>query len=245
MKSKWFCILPAFAGLACMATAQAHGVWVAQRTGEWALVLGENGADDAYKPGAVKKAIAVAADGSDSALAIRPQDRNVILEPAAGAQAVAVSFEDGYWSQDASGKWLPGPKSAVSGARHGSFYQMYTHTILAPGYKPGATALNAADFPLQIIPLSDPLSLKKGKPLRVQVLFQGAPLAGVQLASDYTGDTKVRTARTDKQGQVTFKIRNAGLNVIKVSHTVKRIDRTDADEDGYAATLAFTFPHED
>lgn len=245
MKNKWYAITLAFSGLICAATVQAHGVWVAQRTGEWALVLGENGVDDAYKPEAVKKVIALAADGSDSAITIRPRERNVILEPAANAKAVAVSFEDGYWSQDANGKWLSGPKSAVSGAMHGGFYRMYTHTILAPGYQPTATTLSATDFPLQIIPLSDPLALKKGKALRVQVLFRGEPLSGVQVADDYTGDTRLRTARTDKQGQVTFKIRNAGLNVIKVAHTVKRVDRTEADEDGYAATLAFTFPHGD
>ncbi|WP_343583560.1 DUF4198 domain-containing protein [Herbaspirillum sp.] len=245
MKNKWLPITLALAGILSAATAQAHGVWVAQRAGEWALVLGENGVDDAYKPEAVKKVIALSADGTESTIKIRPQERNVILEPAASAKAIAASFEDGYWSQDANGKWLPGPKTAVAGAKHGGFYQMYTQTILAPGYQPTSTTLSAADFPLQIIPLSDPLALKKGKSLRVQVLFQGKPLPGVPVATDYTGDTKVRTGKTDKQGQVAFNIRNAGLNVIKVSHTVKRIDRTDADEDGYAATLAFTFPHED
>nr|WP_198979845.1 DUF4198 domain-containing protein [Herbaspirillum sp. ASV7] len=245
MNSKCFSIALAFAGIVATATAHAHGVWVAQRTGEWALVLGENGVDDAYRPEAVKKLIALAADGTESAIRIRPQQRNVVVEPAAGAKAIAASFEDGYWSQDANGKWRSGPKSAVAGARHGGFYQMYTQTILAPGYKPTAATLSATDFPLQIIALDDPLALKKGKTLRVQVLFRGEPMAGVQLATDYTGDTKVRSAKTDRQGQVAFRIHNAGLNVIKVAHTVRRVDRTEADEDGYAATLAFTFPHED
>ena len=245
MSNKCIAIALAVAGMVSTATAQAHGVWVAQRTGEWALVLGENGVDDAYRPEAVKKVIALAADGAQSAIRIRQQQRNVVFEPAADAKVIAASFEDGYWSQDESGKWRSGPKSVVAGARHGGFYQMYTQTMLAPGYKPTVATLSAVDFPLQIIALDDPLRLKKGETLRVQVLFRGQPLAGVQVATDYTGDTKVCSDKTDRQGQVAFRIRNAGLNVIKVSHTVRRIDRTEADEDGYAATLAFTFPHED
>ena len=66
-----------------------------------------------------------------------------------------------------------------------------------------------------------------------------------QVISDYLNDSKGRKLKTDAQGYAEVTIRSSGLNVIKASHAVARKDRTEADEDGYAATLAFALPHSD
>ena len=244
MKNPWFIRTLLLTGsVLCLNSVQAHGVWIAQRTGEWALVLGGGASDDEYKASAVKKAIALSKDGTDIPVDIRAEARNAVLETSTDALALAVNFEDGYWSQNENGKWVAGPKNKVAGAKKGAYYQMYTHTLLKPGYQAQASNISHKDFPLQIIPQSDPLSQKPGDALRVQVLFQGKPLAGVQLAEDYANDTRNTSAKTDAQGYVTLKIRSAGVNVIKVSHAIERADRTEADKDSHAATLAFSYPH--
>lgn len=224
-------------------SAQAHGVWVAQRTGEWALVLGGGASDDEYKASAVKKAIALSKNNEDIPVDIRAEARNAVLETSPDAAALIVHFEDGYWSQNDKGKWVAGPKNKVAGATKGANYQMYTHTLLKPGFQAKAGVINQKDFPLQIIPQGDPLSKKPGDALRVQVLFQGKPLAGIRLAEDYANDTRNSSGKTDSKGYVTLRIRSAGVNVIKVSHAIDRTDRIEADKDSFTATLAFSYPH--
>jgi nickel transport protein len=218
--------------------AQAHGVWVAQRAGEWTLVLGDGPADDAYKADAVKSVQAVGPDGASLHLKLRPEARNVTIDNAASAAAVALSFEDGHWAQGADGKWVAGSKSAVPGARKAGFYMMYTTTLLAP--RPAA--YRPFGLPLEIVPLADPMHLGKGQPLRVQVLFDGKPLAGAKISPDYVNDPRAKPVIADAHGRAVVTLRSDGLNVIKVSHTRPRADRTEADEDGFAATLAFTLP---
>lgn len=58
-------------------------------------------------------------------------------------------------------------------------------------------------------------------------------------------DNADRSLKNDEQGYVTFQLRSAGLNVIKVTYNVPRKDRREADEDGFASTRAFSLPHKD
>lgn len=227
------------AGALSPLAAQAHGVWVAQRTGQWALVLGEGPVDDEYQVHSVKSVQGRAADGSAAPVALKPQARNVLLDASPGLASVALAFEDGYWSQGAEGKWVTGPRSQVPMAKKVGYYMMYTTTVLGP-----ATGGPAQPFglPLEIVPLADPLSLKRGQRLAVQVLFEGRALAGAMVRADYIGDTHGRPLKTDARGRVQVRLGSSGLNVIKASHARARTDRTEADEDGFSATLAFTLP---
>lgn len=218
--------------------AEAHGVWVAQRAGEWAVVLGDGPADDAYKADVVKSVQGRSASGAPLAVPVRAQARNVVLEPAADVAAVAVRFEDGYWSQSAEGPWVAGSRSKVPGATRAGYYEMYTHTVLAATDTPS----RPFGLPLEIVPLSDPMKLEKGQVLKVRVLFDGKPLAGAALLADYVNDSAGPSVKTDAHGVAAVRLRSAGLNVIKVSHSRPRTDRSEADEDGFAATLAFTLP---
>jgi uncharacterized GH25 family protein len=221
--------------------AQAHGVWVAQRTGEWAVVLGESSVDDAYKPEAVKSVAAQSGDGKSISITVRPQEQNAVLLPAPGAAAVGVSFVDGFWSEDAAGKWHAGSRLQVPQASKAGYYQMFSRTVLAASSQPG----KPFGLPLEIVPQEDPMSLKMGASLRVQVLFDGKPLSGATVVRDYLNDNADRSVKTDEQGYAAFQLRSAGLNVIKVTHNVPRKDRREADEDGFASTLAFSLPHKD
>ena len=220
---------------------QAHGVWVAQRAGEWALVLGESGADDEYRPDAVKQVIGHTQDGTAREVTVRARERNVALAVPKDVTTLGASFEDGFWSETPQGKWVSGPRSKVPDAKKVGYYMMFTRTVMASGEQ----RAKALGQPLEIVPQSDPMKLHKGAKLRVRVQFEGAPLAGASLISDYLNDSKGRKLKTDAQGYAEVTIRSSGLNVIKASHAVARKDRTEADEDGYAATLAFALPHSD
>ncbi|GKT19259.1 DUF4198 domain-containing protein [Acidovorax sp. SUPP2522] len=219
--------------------AQAHGVWVAQRTGQWALVLGEGPVDDEYQAQAVKSVQGRAADGSSLTVALKPQSRNVLVDASPDVAAVALAFEDGYWSRGTDGKWVSGPRSQVPAAKKSGYYMMYTTTVLRPIAGGPAQPFG---LPLEIVPLADPLSVKRGERLAVQVLFEGRPLVGAMVRADYIGDTHGKVLKTDANGRVQVRLGSSGLNVIKANHTRERTDRTEADEDGFSATLAFTLP---
>ena len=220
---------------------QAHGVWVAQRAGEWAVVLGEAGTDDAYKVEAVKRVAAHGASGAPLAVSLSHRERTVVVEPDPASTSLAVSFEDGFWSQTADGKWHSGSRLAVPQARKSGYYQMFNRTVIARGSVPR----HALGLPLEIVPQADPLSKKRGDRLRVQVLFNGLPLANSRVWPDYLNGEPRDAVRTDQKGFADIRLRSAGLNVVKVSHAVARADKDEADEDSYASTLAFSLAHEE
>lgn len=219
--------------------AQAHAVWVAQRAGEWALVLGEGPADDSYKPAAVKRVQARGKNGKPIET-VKPlaRERNIVLDGAASSAAVAVTFEDGYWSQQANGAWVAAPKSKTPGARKAGYYLMYTTTLLASL----PSMHEPFGHPLEIVPLTDPMTLKKGETLAVRVLFEGQPLSGAHVTADYVNDNHAPPALTDASGEARIVLHSSGLNVLKTSHSRARADRSEADEDGWSATLAFQLP---
>lgn len=219
--------------------AQAHSVWVAQRAGEWAVVLGEGALDDAYRPAAVLQVLAQAGDGSEAGVIPQPRERNLVLQPAPNAATLGVRFEDGFWSQKADGQWVEGSRLQVPDARKVGYYQMFSRTVIAPSSAPA----KPLGLPLEIVPQTDPMALKPGGQLRIQVLLHGKPLAGAKVMADYLAASASPSVRTDRQGYASITVRSAGLSVIKVGHQVPRTDRREADENGYAATLAFSLPH--
>lgn len=222
------------------ATAHAHGIWVAQRHGDWAVVYGHGASDEAYKPEKVKSAVSYMASGEKKDSTITRQAKNALVEAAAGASTLTVVLDNGIWTKGADGKSVNKPKREVAGAQSASHSIKINTTILAAGNTPKSTGLD-----LEIVPLVDPMGLKMGDDLPVQVLADGKPLAGVALNVDYVNDGHAMSEKTDDQGKVTLFVRNDGLNVVGVSHVKKTPDNPDADQVSYFATLSFTLPHAD
>ena len=218
--------------------AAAHGVWVAQRAGAWALVLGEASVDEAYAAGQVRTVLARTVSGEAREAAVVAQDRHPLLRFDADVGAVAAVFEDGYWSKTRAGAWVTGSRAEVADAERTSFDVKTTTTIVRPLAMPA----KAFGLPLEIVPLADPMSLQRGRALPIRVLFDGRPLADAKVTADYLHDAQAEGVRTDADGRAEVMLGSSGLNVIKVSASRPRRDRRLADEDGYTATLAFALP---
>ncbi|WP_198089123.1 DUF4198 domain-containing protein [Variovorax sp. E3] len=220
------------------AAACAHGVWVTQRASELALVLGEGALDESYEPTQVREVKAFTAAGAPAQVTLQPRQRNLVVEPAADAAVLAVAVEDGFWSQGADGKWVSGSRVQVPGARKAGHYMKYGTTLLKPvamPFKPLGTAL-------EIVPLADPMALRRGQRLAVRVLSNGQPVAGAMVIGDFIGNVAGPRVKTDRTGRATVVLGSGGLNVLAVSLTRPRADRREADEDGLEATLAFALP---
>jgi uncharacterized GH25 family protein len=220
--------------------AHAHGVWTAQRHGDLAVVYGHGAGDEAYKPEKIKKAVSHLPSGETRDSKVLHQAKNALVEPAPGAVALTVLFDNGVWTKDADGKSVNKPKSEVPGAQSASHSVKINTTVLKEG-----AALKPTGQGLEIVPLVDPMSLKMGDDLPVQVFSDGKPLSGVPLAVDYVNDGHAQSNKTDADGKVVLFVRNDGLNVIGVSHVKKTPDSAEIDQVSYFATLSFALPHAD
>jgi nickel transport protein len=223
---------------ALTSAAHAHGIWTAQRHGDLAIVYGHGAGDDAYKPEKVKSAVSYLASGEKRDSKVLHQAKNALVEPAQDAVALTVILDNGIWTKGPDDKSVNKPKSQVPGAQSASHSIKINTTILKSG-----ASLKPTGQGLEIVALADPMTLKMGDDLPVQVFADGKPLAGVPLYVDYVNDGHAQSNKTDQDGKVTLFVRNDGLNVIGVSHIKKTTGNAEINQVSYFATLSFTLPH--
>jgi nickel transport protein len=215
--------------------AQAHGIWLAERWGKIALVYGHGAGDDPYDPAKISAIRAFDEDGKPVEMQANALEDHALLSSEGEPAIILVDFDNGFYTKGSDGKWVNRPKSEVEGARKAGRYFKHTLTIRhLHGDMP-----SVPEQPLQILPLANPAELSAGKTVRVRVLFDGKPLAGVFLIPDYVNMSDEKIGETDAAGEVDVTVRNNGLNVIAVSHGVPLEDDPDADTAEHFATLAF------
>jgi len=89
---------------------------------------------------------------------------------------------------------------------------------------------------LELTPLEDPLSLRKGEKLRLMVTFEGEPVQDAVV----TYDGKPR-GRSGADGRINIRVRHGGFQVIQASLT-RSIASEKADEVIYSTNLNFELP---
>lgn len=105
---------------------------------------------------------------------------------------------------------------------------------------------------LELVPLSDPLTMVPGSALGVQVLFEGVPLAGALVKAWNKGDGKpggeregqtvIVRATTSANGQVSVNLPYAGPWMISVVHMIPAVGVKDIDWDSLWGNLSFSVP---
>ncbi len=130
-------------------------------------------------------------------------------------------------------------------------YRRYIKTLLRVGNSPasGATTANGADKTyatrtgqqLEIVPSNDPLLMKPGDVLGLQVLFDDKPLAGalVKAWNKQGGQTLIVRAKTSVEGKATFNLPYPGGWMISVVHMVPSKGVKDIDWDSLWGNLSF------
>ena len=97
----------------------------------------------------------------------------------------------------------------------------------------------------EVVPLSDPAAAKPGDSLRVRVLFQGKPLAGIAVERT-DGITPIKEEdiprfMTDSDGVASVPIAGTGLHLLAIDYKVSPSGTAGlAKTDLYNATLTFT-----
>ena len=132
-------------------------------------------------------------------------------------------------------------KSGDAGKAGRERYSKFAKAILLAG-APDEQYRHAVGYAIEIVPEKNPYQLKAGDALPVQVLFHGAPAAGLQLEAAWAGagGSKVQViGRTDAQGKITVPLASAGkwrLHSLKMERCA---DASAADWESYWASLTF------
>lgn len=223
--------------------AQAHGFWFAQRANSLSMVFGV-GADDLDVVKRLPKITNFAAydeDGAVVASKLITSGPLVTVDIDNQPAIITAVMDYGIWSKTPDGKWHNKGKDEVPGA-----------IISEKNYKFGVHLRRELTGPmpllpeqsLQIVPLKTPLPVKHGEPLQLRVLYKGKPAPGATVLSDFVNDPDQKGLKTDKDGKITIKVRNQGLNVIVAVFKSAAEDPAKTNQVENLATLSFVLPHE-
>ncbi len=227
---------------AAVGQANAHGVWMAQRSGEMAVVYG-HGAEDLdmiRRFERIREVSAFDATGNAVKTALRKTDHLVLLDLSAKPSVLALVLDNGFWSKQPDGKWVARGRDEVPDAKESGRYIKYAVRLTGPlkaplGPLPGQV--------LQVVPVKPVLPQHVNDQMTVRVLFNGKPVAGARVIRDYVTDPEAKPAITGKDGLFTFRVRNQGLNVIAASFDAPSDDPVKATKNGLHATLTFALEH--
>lgn len=241
--SRLFAASALAAGIVAPTTVQAHAFWFAQRANTLAMVFGV-GADDLDVVKRLPKVTKFAAydeDGKEVPSKLVTNGPLVTVDIDNQPTFVAAAMDYGTWSKTPDGKWHNKGMDEVPGA-----------IISTKNYKYGVHVRRELSAPmpqlpgqvLQILPMKTPLPVKLGQPLRLKVLYQGKPVAGAKITPDFVNDPDQKPLKTGKDGTVTIKVRNQGLNVIQALFESAPEDPAKTKQVENLATLSFVLPHE-
>lgn len=210
--------------------AHAHDAWTEAREAGYAVVFGHDGKLESYVPAKVKTITAL--DSKSRALSVKQAaTTNGMTFTVDGKPAlIALHYDNGFWSKTTEGsKNLP--KNEVPGAISTSHAVKFGKTIFS--WSP--VVLKPQGQQLEIVPLSATRPTV-GKPLPVQVMWQGKPLAGATIMR--ADDEKQAPATTDAEGKALVPVA-AGRQMLTVSHKQALVDDPRADTYSAAANLLF------
>lgn len=213
MKKKLLCTLAlgAVTFASSFSFASAHGVFIADRLDQKALVLGEGPYDNVYEPSNVTKVEGYDVHGVPTAVKIIPTEHNVLFDVPKNIGTTVTFFDYGYWTKDKDGVTHHQPINQVPNAVK-STHAIKWNTHL---WNAEATPMRIANIPIQIVPDVNPLTLRKGDKYNIQVFKDGKPMANAPLINDVINDL-TNESTTDENGRATIEVTANGLNVVGV-----------------------------
>jgi len=116
-------------------------------------------------------------------------------------------------------------------------YARYAKIALRNGDGSGAHLTRPAGMKAELVPTTNPTSVHPGGSLTVQLLVDGAPVAGSEVSA-VTEGAAVK-GLTDRNGHVTLKIDREGAWLIRAVHMVRLTGSPAADWESYWVTLSF------
>lgn len=120
------------------------------------------------------------------------------------------------------------------------FYSRHTKLLLQAGAKRDDTHSKVLGLPIEIVPLKNPYTAKKGEAIRFRILWQGKPLFGasVKVWNRHDNRTMLQNIFTGQDGTIETHLSNTGMWMISVVKMVPSKDKG-ADWQSYWGSLVF------
>lgn len=221
--------------------AQAHGIYLAERSKQIVLIYGE-GADDmdmVKREPLIDTVAAYDATGKPIKAEHQVSGLAMLVETEAKPTFVTAILQNGVWSRMKGGEYekkgldqMPGADISTNNIKYAVRIQgPFTNTVPV---LPGQT--------LQIVP-AGPIPKSLGQKLKYKVLYKGQPVAGARLINDFVNDPDAKETVTGPDGTVTFPVRNQGLNVVHAVYDGPSDNPAKYRNVEHTATLSFTLEH--
>ena len=195
--------------LAALGTnAPAHTVWLEREAsaGPYRIVFGgHEGRTESYDASKVGPLNAFTADGRALPVSRSETGDGVLAHVDGDASVMLLSFDNGIWSRAEGGRSIEKPMNEVPGATSGVHAVKY-HKTIAHWSK---AATRAWGQPFELVP-ADTAAPRAGVPLKLRVLIDGKPAAGVGVAAGEEGGPGTVS---DAEGFATI-VPQAGFNRI-------------------------------
>jgi hypothetical protein len=225
-----------------VSTAQAHGIWFAQRARQLALLygIGADDLDSVKRLPLVQSVAGYDADYKPIPTRLRVAGPLLLVDSDSQPTVLTAVLQNGIWSKTPEGEWVKKGKDEVPNATVSERTIKYAVRIEGPLSAPIPPL---PEQTLQIVPVDATLPQLMGKPLKLRVLFQGKPIAGARVMWDWLNDPDGKPVKTARDGTVTIQVRNQGLNVITAIFDGPSDDPTKVNRVEHLATLSFVLPH--
>ena len=127
-------------------------------------------------------------------------------------------------------------------------FRRHIKTLIQVGPKSSTNTVTDTTFAirtgqrLEILPLNNPLTMKVGSALNIQVLFEGQPLAGALVKAWHkkAGQTLLIRSTTSSAGKVSFNLPYRGAWMVSVVHMLPARDTPEVDWDSLWGNLSFS-----
>jgi hypothetical protein len=136
-------------------------------------------------------------------------------------------------------------KNGEGSTRSRELYGKYVKSILHTG-GPDPFVTKPVGFAIEFVPDVDPVTLKAGQKLGLQVLFRGKPApAGIRVEASSYFQGKAENnivGRTDAKGRIEVPLNRPGLWKLHAIQMIRLEDRKQADWESFWASLTFELP---
>ena len=223
------------------AQVSAHGIWFAERSKQLAMIYGV-GADDLDAVLRLPKVASIQGfdeDWDNVDVELTPTGPLLLVTSDDYPVAVSAVLNNGIWSNTGEGHWIGKGRDEVPNAILSEETIKYAVHLRGPLRKVPYIETQV----LQIVPVGDSFPLMLGEMQTYQVLHKGKPVAGAKVKNDFVNDPDAQPLISDKDGKVTFPIRNQGLNVVVATYDAPTDRPKIIDKYELLATLSFVLPH--
>ena len=133
---------------------------------------------------------------------------------------------------------LRASRGQTGGARE--IFARCAKSLLLSGPAGAGERDRALGFTLELVAERNPYAMRAGQDLPVRLTYESRPLAGtLVVAMNRTDPSQKLSARSGKDGRVTFKLPRGGVWMIKAVHMIEAPQGTNADWSSYWASLTF------